>query len=606
MAQVFPLNVDDLSADEARASLAGTLAALPDPWTLLRHRRIGGDQAEPIAVVLVHPEIGVALVDEAPRDPTPSARRLRDYLDGQRFGEFFAGDLPIVTLSVAAEDFEMLGERLAAAFEAAPRLSVADADWADAVIELLMVPDDLAMAPVSDPEAPRMAEHAPTGHERFEEPDRAHFGATSDERFDEMSDEPRHQERFDATPRDRFDEMPRERFDELSSEPVRRERFDDAPREHYAHSPAHDGDEPPLPLMVDWPFAASYQRRRRRGRIAALAIIVLLLAGAGVLAWEYAGDDLTVAINDVTPRAQDKQDNKQGSSSRSIEIPLPSQSSGGDQTAAKPAPSTPPPVPAAPPVVMAQKPYAPPPPIPPKTTPVEPLPQVAEAKPPSPPPAATPPPSGAQTAATSPPAAKPEESAKASTPQPKETETTQTASAPPPPPEKPTRTAEAPPPPAKPVATPIPAKPKATRTAKVEPPPRRAEPVRQEPSQASRPRPTEPPDNPPIDAADLPPLDAAPAPQRPTQLAAPNGSSQPPAGGLGPPVPLWRAQQANNNPPPAQAAPAATPASADAGNRECRPYTSSTTLTGRGLRVEGIACRGNDGQWRLVSEVPLH
>jgi surface antigen len=72
---------------------------------------------------------------------------------------------------------------------------------------------------------------------------------------------------------------------------------------------------------------------------------------------------------------------------------------------------------------------------------------------------------------------------------------------------------------------------------------------------------------------------------------------------LGPPVPLWRAQQANNAPPPV--ASAATPAAADAGNRECRPYTSSTTLTGRGLRVEGIACRGNDGQWRLVSEVPM-
>src|SRR6185437_7881267 len=113
MAQIFPLNVDDLSADEARASLAGTLAALPDPWTLLRQRRIGGDQAEPIEVVLVHPEIGVALVDEAPRDPAPAARRLRDYLDGQRFGEFFAGDLPIVTLSVAAEDFDTVGEQLA-------------------------------------------------------------------------------------------------------------------------------------------------------------------------------------------------------------------------------------------------------------------------------------------------------------------------------------------------------------------------------------------------------------------------------------------------------------------------------------------------------------
>src|SRR6202035_3431426 len=143
MAQIFPLNIDDLSPDEARATLAGTLATLPDPWTLLRYRRIGDEQAEPVEVVLVHPEIGVALVDEAPRDPAASARRLREHLEQQRFGEFFPGELPIVSMSVGADDFETLGDRLAAAFEAAPSLSLADADWADAVIELLMVPDDL-------------------------------------------------------------------------------------------------------------------------------------------------------------------------------------------------------------------------------------------------------------------------------------------------------------------------------------------------------------------------------------------------------------------------------------------------------------------------------
>src|SRR5690348_11710195 len=278
MAQVFPLNVDDLSTDEAHVSLAGTLAALPDPWTLLRQRRIGGDQAEPVEVVLVHPEIGVALVDEAPRDPTLSARRLRDYLEGQRFGEFFPGELPIVALSVAADEFEMLGDRLAAAFEAAPRLSVTDADWADAVVELLMVPDDLAMAPVSD-EAP--PEHASIRRERFDEPERAHFIETPDGRFDETSDEPvLHHERLDETPRghfdelssepvqrERFDDAPREHVDELPGEPAPREHFDDAPRDRYSRSPSLEGDEPPLPLMVDWPFAASYQRRRRRGRI---------------------------------------------------------------------------------------------------------------------------------------------------------------------------------------------------------------------------------------------------------------------------------------------------------------------------------------------------
>src|SRR5260370_20690698 len=147
MAQVFPLNVDDLSPDGERASLAGASAARPDRWTRLRHRRIGAEEAEPVEVVLVHPEIGVALVDQAPRDPALSARRLREHLDQQRFGEFFPGDLPIVALSVAADEFEAIGERLPAAIHAAPRLSVPDADWAAEVIELLLVPAELALAP---------------------------------------------------------------------------------------------------------------------------------------------------------------------------------------------------------------------------------------------------------------------------------------------------------------------------------------------------------------------------------------------------------------------------------------------------------------------------
>ncbi len=424
-------------------------------------------------------------------------------------------------MSVAADEFETIGERLAAAFEAAPRLAVADADWADAVIELLMVPDDLAMAPVGaaapwpmpEPELP------PARRERFEE--------------------------------------------------VRPERFEETPHDHYRHSPSLDPGEPPLPLMVDWPFAASYERKRRRGRIAALVVIPVLLAGAGFAAWQYAGEDMTAATNDAPPRSQ-------------IEIPLPPQSP-GDRAAGQPAASSPPPVPAAPPIIMAQKPYAPPPPTPPTPTPVEPLPQVAATTPLNPPPAP------ARAAATPDQAPAPQPQTQGASAPREEPPPTQTAAAPPATPAKPA-----------PVASPSPAKPKPTQTAKAEPLSRPAATARREPSPANRTRPIENSDLPPIDAADLPPLDEAPppAPQRPTQFAAPGGSSVPPAGALGPPVPLWRAQ-ANNAPPPA-AAPAAEP-----NTRECRPYTSSTTLTGRGLHVEGIACRGSDGQWRLVSEVPL-
>jgi surface antigen len=50
-------------------------------------------------------------------------------------------------------------------------------------------------------------------------------------------------------------------------------------------------------------------------------------------------------------------------------------------------------------------------------------------------------------------------------------------------------------------------------------------------------------------------------------------------------------------------APAAT-ASAATPQRECRPYTAATTLTGNAMPVQGIACRDGDGTWRLVSEAP--
>src|SRR5579883_2395528 len=102
MAQVFPLNGLE-PAERPGNLLAATLAALPDPWTLLIDRRID-DAADVVDVVLVHPEIGIALVDEAPRDPGPAIGALRARLEGERFGEFFQGELPIVGLSVTADE----------------------------------------------------------------------------------------------------------------------------------------------------------------------------------------------------------------------------------------------------------------------------------------------------------------------------------------------------------------------------------------------------------------------------------------------------------------------------------------------------------------------
>ncbi len=144
MAQVFPLNPDP--SDEGRAALIRTLAALPDDWTLLCARQLGDEPVHAVDAVLVHPEIGLALMDLAPGEPGPAVAALRQQLEHEGFAQYFPGDLPIVALSIPDAALGEAGERLADAFDAAPRLSITDMDWADAVIELLLVPDDVAMA----------------------------------------------------------------------------------------------------------------------------------------------------------------------------------------------------------------------------------------------------------------------------------------------------------------------------------------------------------------------------------------------------------------------------------------------------------------------------
>ncbi len=144
MAQVFPSD-RDAAGSAASETLVWTLRTLPDPWTLLRDRRIDAS-GELIDLVLVHPEVGVALIDEAPRDPTADVAALRDLLERERFADFFPGALPIVSLSIAIDEFVALDQKLTRAFDASLVLSIEDRDWADALIELLLAPAEVATA----------------------------------------------------------------------------------------------------------------------------------------------------------------------------------------------------------------------------------------------------------------------------------------------------------------------------------------------------------------------------------------------------------------------------------------------------------------------------
>jgi len=494
--------------------LAATLSALPDPWTLLIDRRIG-DGLEPVDVVLIHPEIGIALVDNAPRDPAASAAALRARLESERFSEFFPGELPVVALSVASEEIAEIGDRLAAAFDAAPRLTIEDRDWADAVIELLLVPEDLSMAPMG---GAARSNPAPTPSPLFEPP---------------------------AAP------VPEPR-----------------------HAPQGETGIPPLHLMADWrPSDEEARAGTRRWAIAAAAIFILL-AAAG-MAWEL-GDD---GSGEATLTA-----------ARQVEVPVTAARDtqmAPAKSAPAPAPS-PPPVPPRPLLVFAAKPMVPPPRPLPRVAFVEAPKFVAKEKPPTP--------AAVQTADRAPPQATPIAAAE---------------------------------PPPTPVQTPKPAPP--PHIAKAEPPP----PAKRPPPQHVAAAPARAPehaieraDHPPIDAADLPPLDDAlptPPPAPPTQAAeAPPpretvASREPPtrlpeisndavpAPKIGPPIPLahppWQPQSGSTLP-RTRAVAEAPPNAANGKSQECRPYTADTSLTGRSLPVRGMACRGADGQWRLVSELP--
>ncbi len=119
---------------------------------------------------------------------------------------------------------------------------------------------------------------------------------------------------------------------------------------------------------------------------------------------------------------------------------------------------------------------------------------------------------------------------------------------------------------------------------------------------------------PPLDATDLPPLPddplLAPPPAAgssapPAQEAlAPTTPAPAPPTALGPPRSILTPAPANPAPaadPPPQAR---TSTTAPASDRECRVYTAETTLLGNKAPVHGLACRGPDGHWHLVSEVP--
>jgi hypothetical protein len=144
MAQALPPNLPP-PADPAAARLQAILAALPDDWILLRQRRIGGPDGPEVGYVLLHPAVGIALVDVLPRRPGAAFERLRELLAAAHLTRE-ADTLPVVSAALAPDDISSVGERLAAAFRLEPSCAMADAAWPQRALHLLLGAEDWALA----------------------------------------------------------------------------------------------------------------------------------------------------------------------------------------------------------------------------------------------------------------------------------------------------------------------------------------------------------------------------------------------------------------------------------------------------------------------------
>lgn len=628
-----PESLDDGAAPSVDA-LEEALIELDPTWIVLAQLRLGTPPDDLSAdYVLLHRGRGIALLDRAPgngRDPIPPFRK---FLDAEGFSGFFPGTLPIV-YSIVDPGEGALGKRLDEAFAAAPELTIADAEWAEAVNSLLVAPEPQAGgAEDGDADAEDDAGAADIAGMPSFRPSRGKSEA------EDWTDGRAAMAAADRRP---------------AGPPLRYAAADDddalAPR-----------PLPPLRSPIeDQPI---YLKRRRPIWPAVLVLLVCLAGGAAawLLVAPTTDSDVAALVGSAPANPPPGTPIPDGAKPEAASPATPSPA-----TAPPPAVPDIPPVPAAPP--KAAEGPATPAPTAPQTppsgklaAPAPPLDQhdVATAnRPPSPAakPAEKPPQTPAPAAAdiaeqlvpkaspppaeTAPlavvPAAKPAPQVAAESPHDSGRPDNPAPAA------APRRSAEQHQPAAHPAraahrtpaASERPASERPTGERKARTRPERAV-AHAEPAQTKERRPTtanppatapaapqqapQPPQysGPPIDAGQLPPLAAEqplPAPQPPPapaeeQRPAPRNAE---AAALGAPIRLFPSAAPDDDaPPPARHPPtaprlAAAPASgaASGSNGVCRIYHAVTTVMGQQRPVKGLACRRADGTWQVVTQAP--
>jgi hypothetical protein len=146
VAQTFPLN----HRPGPRLAVAdAALRELSDDWTVLCERTISGTSAD---FVLVHVEIGV-VVANLDSGSSAACEAIDRMLVRERFSEYYPGPLRLASIDIPSSDAAAALDVIEAELAQVEPLEL-DPTWRDDLIELLLTPDDLSMAPVQPPVAP--------------------------------------------------------------------------------------------------------------------------------------------------------------------------------------------------------------------------------------------------------------------------------------------------------------------------------------------------------------------------------------------------------------------------------------------------------------------
>ena len=139
-----------MSAARAADALESALSELPAPWRVLRNRLVNSSDGPPwVKFIALHPAKGVALIDLPPGRPDLAIAPLDEFLARTGYAAFARGDPPIIALVADEPDAAAIGNRLEAAFDAAPRCGIENANWTEALIELLMSTPSLHLTPLA-------------------------------------------------------------------------------------------------------------------------------------------------------------------------------------------------------------------------------------------------------------------------------------------------------------------------------------------------------------------------------------------------------------------------------------------------------------------------